>query len=431
VHRANKYEEIPAPETKEGKRALQSTLSEDLVTLAEVMKEGGYQTAGFVGARFLRSQYGFAQGFDHYDTSFSDNTVLGAVVNDAMSEWLAQSRDPSKPLFLYLHYMDVHGPYNAAPEFMDPLIEQVEALPEKQRLTREEFAAIHGYLKKPPREATDPWRFERLKDYREYWVARYEAGVKEMDHYIAQLRERLTEAGIWDDAYVILLADHGEALCEHGIWEHGYSMYQTDLHVPLILRWPNVLPAGKRVPQLVSLIDLMPTVLEQVQLPAPPGMQGVSLVAHITDTLPKRPLVRFAEAIRAGPEQYVLVQDYSKLVTMAVPTQQRLDGTTAPVETRYQLFNLRDDPGEQQDMSTRNPAVVNHLGELMAKTVQTNMRIRPDEAAPRAPVDAESMKILAALGYVGSTDEEDDSEDVEAETQPAGDAEDESGDRGP
>ena len=389
------------------------------------------RTAGFVGAKFLREQYGFAQGFEHYDASFSDSTLRGQIINDAALEWIGTDRDPERPLFLYLHYMDVHGPYDAAAEFLDPLIAQVEALPNKHSLTPAEFDAIPEYLRQPPRDSTDLERYERLKGFREYWVARYEAGVKEMDHYIRQLIERLTAAGIWDDAYVILLADHGEALCEHAIWEHGYSMYQTDLHVPLVLRWPGVLPAGKRVPQLVSTIDVMPTLIEQLHLGLGQKLQGTSLLGRVFGTEPDRPFIRFAEAIREGPDQYAVVQDYAKLITTARSREQRPDGT-AVAQTAYQLFDLKSDPTETHDRATQDPPLLKHLEQLMALVLRANMQSRQDLAATRVEVDPEAMRGLAALGYVGSPyDEEDEPDEATAASQPENPAAGRKGERRP
>ena len=417
VHKASKYKEVPDPTADGGKSALQSALTEDVDTLAEVLQGAGYQTAGFVGAKFLRAQFGFAQGFEHYDTSFADSTLRGKLINDAALDWVGTQRDPARPLFLYLHYMDVHGPYDAAPEFMDPLMAQLEALPNKQRLTAEEYEAIHPYLRQPPRDTTTLERYERLKNFREYWVARYEAGVKEVDFYISQLIERLTDAGIWNDAYVILLADHGEALCEHGIWEHGYSMYQTDLHVPLILRWPGVLPAGKRVPPLVSTIDLMPTLIEQLHLSSPQKLQGASLLSHIFDTGTGGPITRFAEAIREGPDEYAVIQDYAKLITTARARQQQRDGT-ARAQLSYRLFDLKADPAEEHDLAPSHPALVKRLGQVMTAVVRANLQLRPDVVAAKVMVDPQTMRELAALGYVGSPDYEDEPNEAKAESQP-------------
>jgi len=418
VHKATSYRVVEDMES--GKRAYQSVLSDQFDTLAEVLQANGYQTVGFCAAKFLRTQYGFAQGFDHYDTSFAANTVRGEVVNAALFKWLDEQRDASKPLFLYLHYMDVHGPYDAAPQFMDPLMEQVEQNPDKRLLEAREFRAINAYLRKPPRETSDPGRFERLKGYREYWVARYEAGVREMDFYLTELLRGLHERGLWKPAYVILLADHGEALCEHGLWDHGYSQYQTDLRVPLVLRWPQVLPAGRRVRRLASLIDLMPTLLEQLRLPAGESLQGKSLVDHISGTLPNEPLARFAEATKAGPRQYALFADNLKLIATELPPRQLPGGTTSEATVRRQLYNLATDPGEQFDLARQSPQELAMLTKLFTHIVQTNMATKPGLVVRREVVDTSTIRQLESLGYVGGAEEDyEDANGVPPESQPA------------
>jgi len=418
VHKATSYTVVSAMDS--GRQAYQAVLSEQFQTLAEVLQAAGYQTAGFCAAKFLRGEYGFGQGFEHWDTSFAENTVRGEVVNRALFDWVDRQRDASRPLFVYLHYMDVHGPYNAAPRFMDPLMEQVEANPHKQLLTPKEFAAINQYLNVPPPEATDPGRHERLKGYREYWVARYEAGVKEMDFYLGQLIEGLKSRGLWEQAYVIFTADHGEALCEHGLWEHGYSQYQTDLHVPLVLRWPGMLPAGKRIRRLASLIDIMPTLLEQLRLPAGEELQGRSLVDHVSDRLSDKPLVAFAEGIKSGPGQYALLTEATKLIVTQIPARPLPDGTMAQPSARPMLFNLASDPGEKYDIADQEPEIAKQMVQLMFQIVAKNRTLRPGVVTTTRPVDEATRRQLESLGYAGGTEEADEPAQMPpAATQPA------------
>ena len=411
VHLAKSYRVVA--DMEDGKQAEQSVLPESFETMAEVFQKNGYQTAGFVAAKFLRSGYGFGQGFETYDTSFADNTVRGEVVNNALFAWLDAERDPEKPLFLYLHYMDVHGPYNAAPRFLDPLMEQVEAKEDKQLLTAQQFKAIRHYLRKPPAESSDPTRYDRLKAYREYWVARYEGGVAEMDFYLRQLTRGLAERGIWESACVILTADHGEALCEHDIWGHGYSLYQTDLHVPLIMRWPNVTPPQLGVRRLASLIDVMPTVVDQFGLEGAPQMQGRSLVDHMSGRLSKVPQSRLAEAVktewvdRPTILHLALYAENTKFMVTNFPAQTRPDGSTAPPRGKYELYDLVQDAGEQKNLAQQYPDYLKQMGQTLALAVAKNHELRQQVGeAQRRSVDDESMRDLRSLGYAGGEEEE-------------------------
>ncbi|MFQ5491643.1 MAG: sulfatase, partial [Phycisphaerae bacterium] len=310
-------------------------------TLAECLQSAGYATAALVANPFILTEYGFAQGFDHFDTSFAQNTTPGRVVNDSALIWLNE-RDQSKPFFMYLHYMDVHGPFDAAPDFLSPLLDQVEKIPNKRRLTDEEFQNLR-YLNKLPRiYLADAQRHERLYPFREYWLARYQAGVRQIDHFIGDVRQRLADLGLWDDTYVIITSDHGEALCEHGQWEHGWSVHHTDLWIPLILRWPGHLPANRRVRQTLRLIDLMPTLLDQLRLDRPKGLQGYPLTSYIAGRPPSRPALAFAEAVKIGPEQKgIYVGDWKLMVTPATGSRQ--------------LFNIAKDPYEQNNLLDRYP----------------------------------------------------------------------------
>ncbi|MCK4342581.1 MAG: sulfatase [Phycisphaerae bacterium] len=442
-----------------GATAAQATLSVQFTTLAEVLKANGYQTAAISANNFIQKGAGMAQGFDHVDASFAANTVRGEKVNNAAFAWLAEHREPDKPLFLYLHYMDVHGPYNAAQRFMDPLMARVQKEPNKHRLTDKQGKALRGlylyhppageaggtaserqnpieriegkldqksltdeqraklrelYRKHPPTRDVDTKRFHELKHYREYWVARYEAGVAEMDFYLVQLVEGLKEQGLWDDAYVIVMADHGEALGEHDFWDHGYSLHQTDLHVPLILRWPRVLPPGLRVDRIAGLVDVLPTLSEQLRLPAGGDYQGVSLVSHLSGSLPTGPLRRFAEANKSHL-QYAIYVDRMKLIGQRVLGRQLCSAAGSRRAKAPQLFDLLPDPGERCDLAAQQPETVATLLQSLNEMIETNQTIRPEVTEGWAPVEEKLVEKLRSLGYMG---DEEDAEEDETDAEP-------------
>jgi len=233
VHKVTSYEEALRTARVVGGRV--RYFGQQFTTLAEILRSHGYLTAGFSANPFISPKYGFAQGFEHFDASFADNATPGEVVNAAALRWLAQ-RDTSRPLFLYLHYMDVHDPYCANDQYVTPLIAAVEELPDKRVLTRAEAERHVRFFNKSAVFYRNSPRHRRLFQYAEYWQARYDAGVLQISQYLTELRDGLTELGLWQDAYVIFTADHGESLGEHRLWAHGLSAHQDQLHVPLILR---------------------------------------------------------------------------------------------------------------------------------------------------------------------------------------------------
>lgn len=360
--------------------------NDSFVTLAEVLRQAGYQTAAFVSNPFVLHEFGFAQGFEHFDTSFAANTTPGSVVNEATLAWLRQ-RNPDRPSFCFLHYMDVHGPYEARPEFLDPLLDEVEAMPEKRKLSQEEIRKL-TYLFAPPKTVTDIGQHNRLNFYREYWVARYNACIREVDNHIKSLRVQLEQMGLWDDAYVIVTADHGEALLEHGHWEHGFSVHHPEVNVPLFLRWPGVLTAGKRIRGTVQLIDLMPTLIDQLKLPKMKELQGRSRTREITGRQNLREEVAaFAEGVKSGPEQNAIYLGDWKM--MVIPSK------------RWQeLYFLGDDPLEQNELSARHPQKAQELTKILQEQITLNNQLGSSISTEKVPLTPEQQNRLRSLGYL-------------------------------
>lgn len=353
-------------------------------TLAESLHDAGYETAAFVANPFVLKEFGFDQGFDHFDATFAGNSTPGTVVNVAAKTWLAQ-RQSKRPVFLYLHYMDVHGPYEAPPDVLDPLLDRVERLPNKHPLSPEEIQRL-GYLRALPRLVSDQARHERLAAYREYWEARYDAGVQLADRAVAGLREQLTAAGVWQHAYVIVTADHGESLCEHGTWDHGRTVYHPELRVPLILRWPDDLPAG-RVTESVRLIDVMPTIIDQLGLPAAWQAQGRSLGASIAGRSVAA-LPALAAGIKIGPDLRAVYLDQWKLIV-------------SPGGGAAQLYSVWQDPLEEHDVAAAHPEVVANLdATLTAEDARSaELRARRTTTRAHAELSPEQYERLRALGY--------------------------------
>jgi len=359
-------------------------LRDDLNTLAELLQREKFLTGAFVANPLILEQYGFAQGFDHYDTSFALDTTLRGGINEAAADWLAQ-RDTGKPFFLYLHYMELHATYDAPAAFLNPLLEGVEALPDKHELNRTEREAL-GYLDSIPEQYADVERHRRLSRYREYWVARYEAGLVEFDHRLADLRSRLQKMDLWEDAYVVITADHGEALLEHGHWAHGWSAHHPELHVPLLIRWKGVLPANQRVGQTASLIDVLPTLLDQLNLPLPIGIQGQSLLQYVgvDDAVEAGPV--FAEAVALGPEQRAVYAHPWKLIHNLQTSKKS-------------LYQIENDPLEQDDLADDYPQRVAILVELIRDQIKVNAQFAAGAETQVVPVTEQQRQRLKALGY--------------------------------
>lgn len=358
-------------------------LGDSVVTMAEVFQETGYDTAAFVANPFISAEFGFAQGFDHFDDSFASNTTPGGVVNSAFLNW-ATKRDDEKPFFALLHYMDVHGPYGGSPEVLEPILDRIESAASLQPLSREEQEAL-GYLARLPSQFNDLNRHQRLAMYREYWHARYGAGVAYLDSLLADLQSDLDEKGLWEDLFVVITSDHGEALAEHGHWDHGTSTHNPEIQVPLILRWKAGIDNQQRVAETVQIIDLLPTMSELLGLRGAEQFQGLPLRSTIVKKSSLRPA--FAESTKESPQQKAVYSGTWKVLI-------------EPETGRLELYDLKTDVLEQNDLSSKYPRIANELLGLWLSQEETNDRLRGEEPLELAPVSPELRERLEALGYV-------------------------------
>lgn len=240
-------------------------LHESLETLAERLAREGYQTAAFVSNYMLLADLSnFHQGFEHYDDILPDKELhrafyerIAADTVGAAMTWLEQERD-DRPLLLWVHLMDPHGPYTPPAEYKD-------------HFPRGESEIL-------PRSKIPGYQFLGSRDRAEY-VSLYDAEIFYSDLWIGRLLDALRERGLYDPALIVFHADHGEALGEHGeYFRHGQDLYEPCLGIPLIIKPPAGTPSlGSRSDVLASVIDIYPTIFDLLGKPIPPDLDGESL----------------------------------------------------------------------------------------------------------------------------------------------------------
>jgi choline-sulfatase len=312
-------------------------LATDHVTLAEMLEDQGFRTAAFVGAVVLNADRGLAQGFGHYsdvgprDGEPERKQRRADEVVDEATRWLEGVGDDR--FFLWAHLYDPHRPYDPPPPF---------------------------------RSMPDPYMGE----------------IAFADSQIGRLVEALERRALLDRTIVIVVGDHGESLGDHGERDHGIFVYESVLRVPFILRAPAVAPG--RVGEVVRLTDVMPTVLDLLDIEAPPG-DGVSLVELIHGRSTGLDLDVYAESVY--PQRF----GWSPLFALRRGPYKFID---AP---RPELYDLDADPFEQRNVYALYPAVADALRE----DVREIQRRTAPAAEARMPVSAETRQALAALGYLG------------------------------
>ncbi len=330
-----------------------------VVTLASVLRSHGYKTGAFIGGVFLERQFGLDQGFDDYDSPFnfqagsriSGSMIFaggpqnpysvrevrdGALVIRGALRWLAAHH--GQPVLAFVHLFDVHEPYSI------------------------------------PAEAA-----------RKRGLSRYDAQIEYVDKILGLFRERLQASGWWDRSLVVLLSDHGESLGEHGETSHGYFIYQSTLHVPLIFHWPSGTSGyAAQANQPAGLIDVAPTILDVLRLPAPASFEGRSLLADLkpgaeghavfSESVYARDAFGWAplRSLRAGKYKYI----------------------SAP---KPELYDLHEDPHEQVNLVEKNHAKAVELQTGLEKLMA--QRSAKAQAA-HADTTPAARTLLQSLGYV-------------------------------
>jgi arylsulfatase A-like enzyme len=359
-------------------------------TLAEGFRDRGYLTAAFVGNPWLTWEYGFDQGFDVYASVVeppADRITLEA------ERWLG-SRDASRPFFLYLHFMDVHGPYDA-PDSAYEAVRGSPSLHTDRTLTDGERERISDMLSHSrwARDAAGNLTPETAS--LEVWRGRYAAGVRDFDDRVGPFLERLRRDGILDRAWVILTSDHGEELFEHGNWNHGYGLYEHDIRVPLIVRPPGGLTAMREVENVVGLVDLYPTLLHLTGVePAEAGnaggdgddVKGKDLSPFFDGTGPGGSGIVFSSGVRNNPRLWSLVAGAYKLI---------LNGA----ENRYAFFDVARDPAETVNLAPRMPDQAARMRVYLDEILEAQKGRHLFDPSPE-PMSAERRELLRSLGYM-------------------------------
>lgn len=350
-----------------------SALPQKAVTMAERLRRTGYATAAFVANPWIQRPLGFAQGFDVFDAKDTGNQVPASLILEKAALWLAR-RDREKPFFLYLHLMDVHGPYDAPQSDYDALLGS-PGLGEARPLSDDEARRRKGYLMKGGGTHGDDLALDS-------WRASYAAGVRSVDRQVGAFLDALAEDDLLTDTVVIVTSDHGEELAEHGAWDHGGTLFEEQIRIPLVVRMPGA-DTGRRVDRVVSLVDVMPTVLGLAGAPAPKGVQGEDLGPILSGgTLPG-----------AGAAYSSGVKWRPGLRSVRTRDAKMLESSKG----NHLLFDLESDPGET--VSASSPEKQAQLERLLAEHAR-RLESGPSFETQAATMDAATAERLRALGYL-------------------------------
>jgi arylsulfatase A-like enzyme len=358
-------------------------------TLAEALADGGYRGIGLTANPLIAGPTGFDQGFDSWSIVVSMRAGdgrwppparagrLSAELLDALAE---ASAEPTRPLFVYAHYMDPHSPYDPPSRSRPPTPlgrrrdERIDRLNER--------VLSHGADSLTTGDAA---LLESL----------YEQEIAYVDGQLRELFASLDARSLLDDAVVVVTSDHGEELLDHGRAGHGRTLYEESVRVPLIVVAPDV-PGGRTITRRVSLVDVAPTILELAGLPPEEHFAGRSLVAVMRgreEAGPDRIVLELAPVRREGAD----VREHARGLVRGD------EKILLSVEGRTEVFDLEEDPLEQRWLDDvppeRSARLERALDRATASGAHRRSEVEPSRSLRPERTDAEKAR-LRALGYL-------------------------------
>jgi len=346
-------------------------LADARLTLAEILRDAGYACRAIVSNPNVYPQYGFGQGFAMYQP-VAVNTDADSI-NNLAARWIDDLEE--SPFFLYLHYMEPHTPYAAPPPrnriFADPGY--------RGPITGEHLQVDEILQGQLVVNAADKEQLARL----------YDQEICSWDLEFGRILRYLASRGKLENTLIVVVSDHGEEFFDHGSVLHGYTLFEEQLHVPLVVSGPEIEP--RRIARITRNIDVVPTVLELLDVPVPEQVQGRSLV----------PLLEGA----AGADEIVLAEAQIRAVKTVKARSFLARGwkyieTEFPTDVAPQLFDLSTDAGEQNNLYEANPEMAKRITRMLREFVQD----LPAVEGQSVTLDREMLEKLKKMGYVGDRD---------------------------
>lgn len=331
-------------------------LKPEYATLAEMLKERGYDTAAFIASFVLDRRFGLDQGFGHYDFKVAEDSRAGTEslqnerradgVSNSMLEWLGrrQRAGESRPFFAWVHYYDPHHPYDS------PIASE---------------ARFHG---KPA----------------------YDAEIAFMDRHIQRILDALDKHKLRERTLIAVVSDHGESLSEHNEPHHGIFIYESTMRVALMLSSPALFSGAHRVDdRLVGTVDVTPTILDLVGAPVPAGLDGVSLLDA-----------------QASADRALYIESYYPREKLGCSPLYglRRRGEKFILAPKPEYYDLRRDARELDNRYASGADAVSRLSQELQERL-TRWNQEGTALAGARATSAQEQQALESLGYAGQAKE--------------------------
>ncbi len=412
-----------------------SVLDDRFITLAEVLKEAGYENAAFVdGTRELNigAAHGFDKGFDFYGhseerlTKFERLYVLKRFLNfietllhshgipdmhsekifSAAANWLGQRRG-ARPFFLFLHTYDIHSDFGTTLPYVSPADFHKHVYHEYQgdftgcgesgKCATDYLVEINVKLRKGKAQAAKLLSDEDVK----YIASLYDAGIEYTDYQFGQFMAKLKKLGLLENTLIVATSDHGEEFFQHGQMKHT-QYYDEILHVPLIMYFPKKLPSGARVAKLTRSIDILPTILDLVEVDkTAPQFQGNSLLAFVSGETNGAEVSLFGGEDRPVDIDTKFLRTASHKIILNGADRRDYEFN---LDKPFELYDLTLDPGEQQNRALSDTArfrqMFVQIEQWTKACAELRQKLIPTENEKKLTLDEKTKETLRSLGYI-------------------------------
>lgn len=369
-----------------GVRVNTKPLPRKVVTLAEILKKNGFQTAAFTDT-FPLYNLNILQGFDHFQKRIFDRSLEEAAIESVIRgplDWMEKQKD--KRIFILMHFYDAHMPYR-------PVVpsQRTKALNYK-----DEFTGSYGPVMLL-------WKNEYTINDADVanMVSLYDDEIRFIDICLGRICRELRQLGLWDRTLVAITADHGESLGDHDYYfDHGDYLYEDQIHVPLIFRYPRMPERGMVIEAQARTIDIMPTILHILKIKYGGKIDGVSLLPLIWGkkqilgtryAFSESDLIDFGKwnnrGFISGVEGKHVAVRHNRMKLIYVPG--KLDG-------EFELYNLEEDPGETNNVIEREPEVAAKLKKALSAWLVGQGR----QEFKEEKLDKKTRDILESLHYI-------------------------------
>ena len=355
----------------------QEVLQDSLVRIPTILKEHGFFTMGFANNFHLSKKLGFAKDFDVFvNSKCIDANRLNEIIFSFKNKYLKKNRK----YFLWVHYFDPHWPYYSHSTWLKRYSAYLPWT--KEYASKKNFGNI-DFINLTPSEFHAKYNLRNNKDLIDILVERYDSEISFLDRNIKKLFKELP---VKDNDLVIITSDHGEEFFEHNNFTHGYNLYNETIRIPLIIKLPYFMNRKKNsLDEVGGIIDIFPTILDILNIPAYTKIEGESLLSLILNnkTPAKRTIVselykENKEIISFAKGRWKYIKDFKS--------------------NNVELFDLKNDKDESENLLAKVPAINSFMENQLISYIQSSKenKIKPKLVNP----DEKTIEGLKSLGYV-------------------------------